>query len=290
MHAYLGHDERRPAPLILGHEACGTVQGGQFAGKRVTLNPLVTCGTCEACRAGRTNLCADREIISMPPRQGAFAEYLRIPERNLIELPGGMDPAIAALSEPVATAWHAVGAGERHLWRTPETTRALVLGGGAVGLSAALILRSRGYNEISVAETNPLRRETAAQEKGLTIIDPIVEPAAENSFDLIVDAVGGVNTRAAASAAIKPGGVIVHIGLLEAEGGLDVRKMTLQEITFIGTYTYIMADFRDTVAALVTGLLGDLSWIEKRPLAEGGEAFRDLLEGRAGAAKIVLMP
>jgi len=157
-------------------------------------------------------------------------------------------------------------------------------------LSAALILRSRGYNEISVAETNPLRRETAAQEKGLTIIDPIVEPAAENSFDLIVDAVGGVNTRAAASAAIKPGGVIVHIGLLEAEGGLDVRKMTLQEITFIGTYTYIMADFRDTVAALDTGLLGDLSWIEKRPLAEGGEAFRDLLEGRAGAAKIVLMP
>lgn len=290
MHAYRGHDERRPPPLILGHEACGIVQDGEFAGKRVTLNPLVTCGTCEACRAGRTNLCADREIISMPPRQGAFAEYLRIPERNMIELPGGMDPTIAALSEPVATAWHAVAVGESHVWQTPGTTRALVIGGGAVGLSAALILRSRGYCEVRVAETNPLRRETAAREKYLTIIDPTVEPVEENTFDLIVDAVGGVETRATASVSIKPGGVIVHIGLLEAEGGLDVRKMTLQEITFIGTYTYTMADFRDTVAALDAGVLGGLNWIEKRPLAQGASAFRDLLEGRAGAAKIILMP
>ena len=89
---------------------------------------------------------------------------------------------------------------------------------------------------------------------------------------------------------MEEGVVIVHIGLLEAEGGLDVRKFTLQEITFIGTYTYTMADFRDTVAALDAGVLGELSWIEKRPLAEGASAFRDLLEGRAGAAKIVLMP
>ena len=157
-------------------------------------------------------------------------------------------------------------------------------------MSAALVLRSRGYREICVAETNPLRRETAAWEKELTIIDPAVEPVEENGFDLVVDAVGGVETRRSASVAIKPGGVIVHIGLLEAEGGLDVRKMTLQEITFVGTYTYTMADFRDTVAALDAGVLGELSWIEKRPLAEGASAFRDLLEGRAGAAKIVLMP
>ena len=290
MHAYLGHDERRPPPLILGHEVSGIVEDGEWAGKRVTLNPLVTCGVCEACRAGRTNLCPDREIISMPPRQGAFAEYLRIPERNLIELPGDMDPAIAALSEPVATAWHAVAVGERHSWRAPENTRALVLGGGAVGLSAALVLRSRGYGEICVAETNPLRRKTVSREKELTIIDPTAEPVEENGFNMVVDAVGGVDTRRHASAAIKPGGVIVHIGLLEAEGGLDVRKMTLQEVTFIGTYTYTMADFRDTVAALDAGVLGELSWIEKRPLAQGATAFRNLLEGRAGAAKIVLMP
>ena len=151
-------------------------------------------------------------------------------------------------------------------------------------------MRSRGYREIHVAETNPLRRETVAREKEFMIIDSAVERIEENGFELVVDAVGGVETRAAASVAIKPGGVNVHIGLLEEEGGLDLRTVTLQEVTFVGTYTYTMADFRDTVAALDAGVLGELNWIEKRPLAEGAAAFRDLLEGRAGAAKIILMP
>ncbi|HKL45492.1 MAG TPA: alcohol dehydrogenase catalytic domain-containing protein, partial [Roseovarius sp.] len=79
MHAYLGHDARRPAPLILGHEAAGVIVGGPRAGERVTINPLVTCGVCDACRAGRENLCAARQIISMPPREGAFAEYVAMP-------------------------------------------------------------------------------------------------------------------------------------------------------------------------------------------------------------------
>ncbi|MFT7041151.1 MAG: threonine dehydrogenase-like Zn-dependent dehydrogenase, partial [Paracoccaceae bacterium] len=69
MHAWLGHDERRPAPLILGHEAAGLIIDGPGAGTRVTVNPLVTCGVCDDCTAGRENLCAKRQIISMPPRE-----------------------------------------------------------------------------------------------------------------------------------------------------------------------------------------------------------------------------
>ena len=76
MHAYLGHDERRPAPLILGHEAAGIICGGARDGERVTVNPLVSCGNCSACRTGRENICPDRQIISMPPREGAFAQYV----------------------------------------------------------------------------------------------------------------------------------------------------------------------------------------------------------------------
>ena len=70
MHAYHGHDERRPAPLILGHEASGRATSGRYKGKRVVFNPLVTCGTCDDCLGGRSNLCGKREIISMAPRQG----------------------------------------------------------------------------------------------------------------------------------------------------------------------------------------------------------------------------
>ena len=89
MHAYLGHDERRPAPLILGHEAAGIVASGPETGRRVTFNPLVTCGQCRECLSGRTNLCASRQIVSMAPRQGAFAEYVTIPQDNLITVPCG---------------------------------------------------------------------------------------------------------------------------------------------------------------------------------------------------------
>ena len=67
MHAWAGHDERRPAPLILGHEAAGIVIAGPGVGGRVTVNPLVTCCACEDCTAGRENLCARRQIS--PPER-----------------------------------------------------------------------------------------------------------------------------------------------------------------------------------------------------------------------------
>ncbi len=84
MHAYFGHDERRIAPLILGHEVSGEVISGSQPGSRVVVNPLVTCGACSYCTSDRENLCQQRQIISMQPRQGAFSELLRMPERNLV--------------------------------------------------------------------------------------------------------------------------------------------------------------------------------------------------------------
>jgi len=287
MHAYLGHDARRPAPLILGHEASGRALSGRFKGKRVVFNPLVTCGHCDDCLGGRSNLCQAREIVSMAPRQGAFAERVVIPESNIVELPEDMDPVKAALAEPVATALHAIGVGERALWRPLGECRGLVMGGGAIGLSAALILRSRGCQGVTIVDTNPLRRKTAESE-GFRIIDPLVTSIEESSFDLVVDAVGGQATRRGACHAINPGGVITHIGLLDSDDGIDIRKITLQEITFIGTYTYTMVDFRATVQALHAGTLGALDWIERRNLSEGARAFQDLNEGRVGAAKIIL--
>ncbi|MCP3690175.1 MAG: alcohol dehydrogenase catalytic domain-containing protein, partial [Gammaproteobacteria bacterium] len=65
MHAYHGHDARRIPPLILGHEAVGVVQDGKQKGRRVVLNPLISCGVCTPCLAGRSNLCVSRELIGM---------------------------------------------------------------------------------------------------------------------------------------------------------------------------------------------------------------------------------
>lgn len=284
MHAYLGHDARRPAPLILGHEAAGVITGGPRDGERVTINPLVTCGTCPACQSGRENLCPSRQIISMPPREGAFAQWVTMPERNLVTVPEQVSLGQAALAEPIAVSWHAVRLGLAAL-HPSDDRRALVIGGGAIGLAAALALRAMGCADVTVAEPNPTRRAYLEQQCGLTTV-----PTAEGAFPIVVDAVGFAATRAIASARATPGGVIVHIGLGEDTGGLDIRRMTLQEITFIGTYTYTAQDFSDTAQAMFDGRLGALDWVEERSLSEGQGAFADIRAGKVAAPKIVLKP
>jgi threonine dehydrogenase-like Zn-dependent dehydrogenase len=112
----------------------------------------------------------------------------------------------------------------------------------------------------------------------------------DGTFDVVIDAVGIAETRAVASAQVRPGGVIAHIGLGGSGDGLDVRRMTLQEITFIGTYTYTASDFRQTVAAMEAGRLGGLDWVEERALSDGQQAFEDIRSGRVAAPKIVLAP
>ncbi len=284
MHAYLGHDDRRPAPLILGHEGAGTIIGGPRDGERVTINPLVTCGTCPACETGRENLCPSRQIISMPPREGAFAQYVCMPEGNLIAVPDAVPLTKAALAEPLAVSWHAVRLGLEALH--PQADRdALVLGGGAIGVAAALSLRAMGVDRVIVVEPNATRRAYLETACGLECA-----AEAQGSHGIVVDAVGYAATRATASAMCRPGGVIVHIGLGEDLGGLDIRRMTLQEITFIGTYTYTAQDFRDTCAALFEGALGPLDWTEERPLDAGAAAFADLRAGRTATPKIILLP
>jgi len=291
MHAFLGHDERRPAPLILGHEAAGVVLDGRMAGQRVTINPLVTCGTCPACLAGRDNLCPSRQIISMPPREGAFAEMVAIPERNLVVVPDHVPSDHAALVEPLACGWHAVRLAQPILALPPGEISALVLGGGAIGVGAALALAAHGIGAIKVAEPNPVRRARLDSLAGFAVVDPASTGAVSaGAADLVIDAAGFAATRRAASRAVRHGGVIAHIGLGDNDGGLDVRRMTLQEITFFGTYTYTRGDFADTAAALFSGRLGGLDWVETRPLAVGAAAFDDILAGRVAAPKIVLNP
>ena len=290
MHAYHGHDPRRVPPLILGHEAAGDIIGGNGTGRRVVLNPLITCGRCDYCVGGRSNLCGDRRLIGLN-RPGAFAELIAVPEANLIEIPGDMDPGDAALTEPAATALHALSLAERVFSRPMTEARALVLGGGSVGLLSALWLRAFGGRSVSLGETNPLRRVSAERTGACAVYDPSRDPApADGSVDLVVDAVGTSATRKIALAAAAPGGVVLHIGLGDSAGETDFRKLTLAELTIIGSYTYTPIDLRASVRALHDGRLGTLDWVERRPLTTGAAAFAELHRGAAGAAKIVLVP
>lgn len=290
MHAYHGHDPRRVPPLILGHELAGQILEGPGAGRRVTVNPLITCGVCEYCRQGRDNLCANRTMIGMT-RAGGFAELMTTAAGSVIDIPQTMTACAAALTEPAATALHAINLAARALARPLPEANALVLGGGAIGMLSALLLQNYGVRHVTVSEPNSLRRASIAKATQAAVHDPIGDsPPADNSMDLVIDAVGANVTRDAALAAVKPGGVVIHIGLQDHASEVDMRKLTLSEITLIGTYTYSTSDLRAAALALHEGALGDLGWIEERPLAEGAAAFRDLHEGRSPAAKIVLRP
>lgn len=289
MHAYRGHDDRRPAPLILGHEAAGIVSGGADDGRRVTINPLVTCGTCRDCTSGRTNLCHQRQIISMPPREGAFAEFVKMPPGNLITVPAATPLEHAALTEPLACGWHGVRVGSAVISQPKSDVECLAIGGGAIGLGAALSLIAQGFSKVTLIEANADRRAFLERHCDHPVISPD-DLAPDAQFDLIIDGVGFAATRATASAHARPGGVIVHIGLGEDTGGLDIRRMTLQEITFIGTYTYTAEDFRETAQAIFDGRFGLLDWIDIQPLSDGANAFRDIRAGQIAAPKTILIP
>ena len=286
MHAFLGHDPRRPAPLSRVHEGVCTIVGGALDGSRVTINPLVTCGTCAACVSGRDNLCSTRQIISMPPREGAFAEYVKMPEANLVVVPDAVPFEKAALAEPIACGWHAVRLGKVALGAPGES--GLVIGGGAIGVGAALSLKAQGVAHVTLSEPNDIRRAYLEKTSDFKVISP--DQLGDQMFDLVIDGVGYDGTRATASAHARPGGVILHIGLGGGSAGLDIRRMTLQEIAFIGTYTYTAQDFRDTAAAIFDGRLGPLDWPEARSLADGAAAFADIRSGSTPAPKIILKP
>ncbi|MEM7567434.1 MAG: alcohol dehydrogenase catalytic domain-containing protein [Pseudomonadota bacterium] len=287
MHAYVGHDDRRPGPLILGHEPAGVVEE---TGERVAINPLVTCGACEDCTSGRENLCTRREIISLPPREGAFAERVAMPRRNLTPVPDHVPFAQAALTEPLACGWHALRLGRRTAFKAVDETRVVVLGGGAIGIGAALCAQAQGYRHITISEPNAERRALLQPHGDFIVRDPDATMRKDGGADLVIDAAGFASTRAAASALTRPGGTIVHIGLGSGEGGIDARRLTLQEITFAGAYTYTPQDFAETAHALFDGRLGDTSWAEQRPLSDGPRTLQEMAGGRIPAPKVVFIP
>ena len=293
MHAYHGHDNRRIPPLILGHEVSGVINKGKDIGKKVVLNPLITCGECNYCTNKREHLCPKRIILGMNrpiERQGGFAEYVSIPDKNVYELPKNLDMKEAPIAEPCAVALHAVELGENELSLGLKDSKALVIGAGAIGLLCGLILsKVKKCKEIVIIEPNDNRLKESLKYLDADGLKPNSKNIVRDHFDIVFDTVGLEVTRQQSIQSIKPGGVIIHIGLTEPSGNFDFRKTTLQEITFIGTYCYTNRDFEKTLNILNNKEIGTLEWIEYRNLKEGASAFKEIHDGKCTAPKIILL-
>jgi len=294
MHAYHGKDERRNPPLILGHEVSGVIQNGKLKDKTVVLNPLISCDICNYCKSGREHLCPERTMVGMSKpiqREGGLAEFISIPDKNIFIIPKKLDTNQSALTEPTAVCVHAVLLSKESTKKSLSECRVLIQGGGAIGLLCGLILnKEENCKDIVMSDPNKLRLNVCSKYLKAKFVDPGHKELIESGFDVVFDTVGLEKSRQQAIHTIAPGGTIVHVGLTQAEGKFNFRKLTIQEITVVGTYCYTNKDFKEAIDILAKKKLGSLDWIEYRELEKGAGAFKEIHDGTCVAPKIILIP
>ena len=294
MHAYHGNDERRIPPLILGHEVSGTSLDGKFKNKDVVINPLISCENCDYCKNESEHLCPERTMIGMSTpikREGGLAELVSVPEKNIFEVPEKLSIKEAALAEPSAVALHAVLLAEQNLKKPLSECKILIQGAGAIGLLCGLVLnKEKKTTNIIMSDPNKKRLDECSKYLKANFVSPNDKSIKANNFDLILESVGLEATRHQAIKSIAPGGTILHIGLTQPSGTFDFKKLTIQEVTLVGTYCYTNNDFQKTLEILKEKRLGDLGWIDFRDLKKGSEAFQEIHNGSCVAPKIILTP
>lgn len=264
----------RTPPLIMGHEFVGTAPDG----RRVAVNPVVSCDACDMCGRGRVQLCRSRSLIGIG-RPGGFAERVAVPGHVLHELPAGLDWHRAALVEPLANAVHA--------WRlaSPDDPRAVgIIGAGTIGLVCLLVAKATGGARVrvDVADTASGRLRLAERlgaDAGTGRLD--------GEYDVVIDAVGTPGTRADSVERLRPGGTAVWLGLASGEPGIDPLGLIRSEKRILGSFAYGDDEFAEAIA-LATEL--QLDWATPFPLDHGAAIFTELMNGRSDVVKALLVP
>lgn len=282
------HPVIRP-PFVPGHEVVGVgeragVGGERFLGKRVALLPQVGCGTCRPCLRGEPRLCADMRLIGGQIDGGAADEVL-VPADALVLVPDGVPTAVLPIVEPLAVASHAVS-------RAPGLRggRALVVGGGPIGLLVALAARAAGAASLTLVETVAARRDVVTH-FGI----PVSSLIPDGEFEVVFDCVGGRDLPPQLLASVQAGGSLVLVGVAAQDLLFDGILLQRQERTVLGSHMYTRRDFEASLALLADGLIPaddatEALLFDRRSLDDAEAAFDDLVERRSSALKILLEP
>ncbi len=232
------------APLVLGHEASGTVRAvgagvtDRVVGQRVALEPQETCGRCAQCLAGRYNLCPDVQFFATPPVHGAFTQYVVLGAHRAHPVPDHLSDEAAALIEPLSVA----------VWATQKAgvqpgDRVLVTGAGPVGLLCADVARARGASWVVVSDTNEHRLASATARGAHQAVNALAGPLAEQiaPVDVVLECSGALPAVLGAFDAAAPAARVVLIGLGAATMELPVAAIQFKELTVTGTFRYANA-------------------------------------------------
>lgn len=264
---------------VPGHEFVGTALDGPLAGRRVVGEINAGCGRCPDCRAGDPRHCADRSVLGILGRSGAFAEELSLPTSNLVRVPDTIPDELAVFAEPLAAALQVLEGLD-----LAAVERALVVGDGRLGLLCAQVLLDAGL-DVDLAGRHPERARLF--ERRPTFRAGLFEPQAAappEGWDLIVEATGKPEVLQRVLAAVKPRGTIVLKTTASAPALLDLAPLVIKEARLIGSRC---GRFAPAIAALASGRIRPDALIEARyPLERGPEAFAHA--ARPGVLKVLI--
>jgi threonine dehydrogenase-like Zn-dependent dehydrogenase len=302
LHGYTGESGRRHAGQIMGHETVGRIvavgdqvpgEAGLTPGRVVTVNPVIGCGSCEACTAGNEQLCARRRVIGVEPDlDSAFAELMLAPAGNVIALPDSVPEEHGALVEPLAVGYHAAVRG-----KVTASDAALVIGGGPIGQACALGARRLGASDVVVTEPSRVRR-SLIEKLGFVAVDALADSVVNDirsvlgrPASVVLDAVGTSRTLANAFAASDLGAQAVLVGMNSPEVTIQAYQVSTYERSIIGSFTYPSRDFRETAEWVASRPPGLEHLIDDRvSLTDAPQAFARLASGDLDASKILVFP
>lgn len=248
LNIYHGTHPRAKAPLIMGHELSGTIEGGHptlAPGTPVTVNPLICCGRCEPCKTGNEHVCETLRLLGIDS-DGAMGEYMLAPIERIIPLPDGVDLRTGALIEPIAVTVHTV----RDTGYVPGDS-AVIFGAGTIGLCLALTLRSFGCTKLTVVETNDFRRKLAAK-MGFDTVNPadgnvvaaIKSRTNGSGADNVYDCAGHQSVADVLFDVVKVRGTIVIVAGYKKKPELNLIQGMFKEFKILFVRVYRDKDFR----------------------------------------------
>ena len=225
------------SPLILGHEASGTVVAvgadvdESRIGRRVAIEPQRPCRVCAFCREGAYNLCPKMEFYATPPVDGAFCEYVLIQDDFAYDVPDAISDHAAALMEPLSVG---IAAAQKGGIKVGDTV--LIAGGGPIGILTGQVARAFGATDVVVTDIDAGRRSLAAR-YGLRVVDPAAESTEDLGAHVFVDASGATPAILNGIRSMRAGGTVVLVGSAD-EFPLSVPAIAMRELNVTGTFRY----------------------------------------------------
>jgi threonine 3-dehydrogenase len=283
-----------PVPLVVGHEFCGTVADTGSAvtrfrpGQRVSGEGHIVCGQCRNCRAGRGHLCRNTKGVGVQ-RAGAFAEYLCLPQENVVPIPDDIPDEVAAIFDPLGNAVHTA------LSFDLVGEDVLITGAGPIGIMGALIAQRVGARKVLVTDLNESRLKLAT-EMGIahtlnpareTLGDRMAAMGMTEGFDVGLEMSGAASAFRQMIEAMNNGGKVAILGIAPAAFEIDWNKVIFKMLTLKGIYGREMYETWYKMIALVQSGLDVTPLITHRlPIDRFDEGMAAMRAGRSG--KVVL--